>query len=202
MRPNLELIASARPDVVLQMQGRNEAMHDVQALRKLGIKTLVFEINSFEQLFEVTKKLGQLTGSSGNARFLVDSWKSVLTSLAEKHKGKKRPTVFYEARYPNLLAAGGKGIVNEIIEAAGGENVINLPKKLARISEEILLAKNPDVYIVQKGPMNPMPTPLEQRSNLQSLKTRSYVVDERKFSRPGPGSIKAVMELESLLYPE
>lgn len=202
MRPNLELIAAAKPDVVLQMQGRHEALQDVQALRKLGIKTLVFEINSFAQLFETTQKLGLLTGSSNKARSLVDSWKKDLASLAERHKGKKKPAVFYEARYPNLLAAGGKGIVNEIIAAAGGENVVNLPKKLARINEEFLLATNPDVYIMQKGPMNPMPTPLENRSNFQSLKARAYIVDERIFSRPGPGSIKAAMELERLLYPE
>lgn len=202
MRPNLELIAAAKPDIVLQMQGRNEALQDVRSLRRLGIKTLVFEINSFTQLFEVTETLGRITGSSAKAQALTDSWKKNLESLAEKHKGKKRPTVFYEARYPNLLAAGGKGIVNEIIAAAGGENIINLPKKLARISEEFLLAKNPDVYIMQKGPMNPMPEPLEQRSNFKSLKARAYVVDERKFSRPGPGSVKAAMELERLLYPE
>lgn len=203
MRPNLELIAAAKPDVVLQMRGRNEAMQDTEALQKLGIQTLVFELDSFEKLFAATKKLGELTGTAQKADALVESWQKRLADLEERRPDKSRPKVFYEARYPNLLAAGKTGIVNDIIEAAGGENVINVPKKLVRISEEALLAQDPEVYIIQKGPMNPAPAPLEERQFSRGLKALrgNFVVDERKFARPGPHSVDAAEELAQMLFP-
>ncbi|MBD5538975.1 MAG: ABC transporter substrate-binding protein, partial [Desulfovibrio sp.] len=40
MRPNAELVAAARPDLVLQMSGRGEALLQTEGLRKLGVPVL------------------------------------------------------------------------------------------------------------------------------------------------------------------
>ena len=116
----------------------------------------------------------------------------------------RRPKVFFEVRYPNLLGAGAKSIVNDVIKYAGGTNCVTANKKLVRLDMESLLACNPDLYVIQRGPMNRNPTPLALRPHFQLLDAvkagRVLHVDEQVFSRPGPRSVDAVEELARALH--
>lgn len=201
MRPNPELVMAAAPDLVIQIKGRNEKLQNLELLERQGIKCLIFEIESFADLFNVTEQLGKILNIEEKAAGLIADWKKRLHALGEK-KLTRKPKVFYEVRYPNLLANGACGIVNDIIKAAGGENVLDVPKKLVRVNEEILFIKNPDVYISQIGPMNPEHIELKKRENFKNLSSRLKViyVDERKFARPGPRSIEAAEELHDFLF--
>lgn len=196
MRPDPERIIAAQPQLILGLKGRHDNLQSLQILQELKIPILFLEMDNFPQLFAATRLLGKLSGHEKEAQKLVDSWQARLKKLQEETWQDKKTQIFYEARYPNLLAAGEKGIVNAIIEAAGGENIVKLPKKLARISEEWLLAANPDVYIIQEGPMNPAPQPLTERENFKPLAGKKILrVNEREFSRPGPNSILAAEKL-------
>ena len=132
MRPNAELVAARQPDVVLQLAGRQEVLTQTEALEAVGIPVLVYEMQSFEQLFAVTRALGRLTGRETRAEALVADWQRRLAVLAQRYAGQPPVRVFYEVRYPNLLAAGRASIVDEIIRHAGGRNVLDAPQKLVR----------------------------------------------------------------------
>lgn len=206
MRPNAELIVGQKPDLVLQLSGRKEARLQTEALRKLGVNVLTFEMNSFERMFDVLGKIGLLTGREQKAAALIRGWRGRLAALKARHAGQRPVRVFYEVRYPNLLAAGKGSIVDEIIAYAGGANVVREEKKLVRISEEALIQADPDVYLLQKGPMNPDPEPLERRAHYRDLRAtragRVLVVDEDRFARPGPRAVDAAEELERWLHPQ
>ena len=205
MRPNAELIVAQKPDLVLQLAGRREALLQTEALRKLGINVLTFEMDSFDKMFDVLEKLGRLTGREQKAAGLIRDWRARLETLRARHAGEKPVRVFYEVRYPNLLAAGQGSIVNEIIAVAGGENVVADDKKLVRFNEEALILADPDAYLIQKGPMNPDPQPLSERAHYRDLRAvrtgRVLVVDEDRFARPGPRAVEAAEELERWLHP-
>ena len=204
MRPNAELVLAQRPDVVVQLEGRSEAQTQTENLRSLGLNVLTFEVNSFERLFEVTQILGRLVGREQAATALVNGWKNRLQALRSSSAGKPVARIFYEVRYPNLLAAGRGGISSEILALAGGENVVTDSKKLVRFSEEALIAADPDVYLIQQGPMNPAPTPLAERDHYKGLRAlregRVLVVDEDRFARPGPRALDAAEELAGWLH--
>jgi iron complex transport system substrate-binding protein len=116
-----------------------------------------------------------------------------------------RPSVFFEVRYPNLLGAGQQSIVNDVILKAGGINCLPNSKKLVRINIETLVGYNPEVYVVQRGPMNRNPADPKSRPNFRVIKAvdegRVLFVDEHIFSRPGPRSVEAVERLASFLHP-
>jgi len=204
MRPNAELVLAQQPDVVLQLEGRSEAQTQTENLRSLGLKVLTFDVNSFERLFEVTETLGRLAGHEDKAQVLVNGWKGRVQALRSRNAGKPVARVFYEVRYPNLLAAGRGGISSEILALAGGENVVSDSKKLVRYSEEALIAADPDAYIIQKGPMNPEPTSLAGRDHYRDLRAqragRVLIVDEERFARPGPRALDAAEELDRWLH--
>ena len=206
MRPNTELVVGLKPDLVLQMAGRKEAADAVEALEQFGIKTAVFKAETFQELYSIIKRLGILTAGEKQAENLIQTLNGRLDRIANLVGSRStRPRVFFEVRYPNLLAAGRSSIVNDIIEKAGGENCVDSPKKLVRLSEERLLELSPEVYIVQKGPMNPSPIPPGERAHYQALQAvrqgQVHIVDEQEFSRPGPRNVEAVEALAGFLHP-
>lgn len=206
MRPNVEIVLSLKPDLILQSAGRREAMMPVNQLRTQGVPVAVFDPISFADLFSVIRRLGILTGEPAAAEHLVTSLEGRLNRVKKRlEQSTSRPKVVFEIRYPNLLCAGTKTIVNDVIEYAGGTNCITNEKKIVRVDMERLISCNPDYYIVQRGPMNRDPQPTTDRPHFEVLeavrKGRVITVDEQLFSRPGPRSVDAVEQLARFIHP-
>ncbi len=207
LRPNAEMIVALRPDLALQMGGRDEAVLPLAELEARGVPVAFFQAESFEDLFGVIRRLGVLTGSpAASARLEADMRGRLDRVAALVGASPVRPRVFYEVRHPNLLAAGRASMVNDIIERAGGRNCLDADKKLVRLGEEALLELNPEVYLVQRGAMNADPSPPASRPGyglIQALRqNRTLTVDEGRYSRPGPRSVEAVEELAAFLWPQ
>ncbi|MFH0821559.1 MAG: helical backbone metal receptor [Pseudomonadota bacterium] len=205
MRPNIELVLELKPDLIIQGAGRRQAMATVDQLRNHGIQVAVFNPVTFSELFAVITRMGTLTGAEGAAAALIASMQSRLEVVEKKIAVvSSRPRVFFEVRYPNLLASGSKSIVHDVIKRAGGENVTPSDKRFVRIGMEALIGKYPDVYVVQKGPMNPNPGNPTGRPHYDVVRAvtekRILMVDEQVFSRPGPRSADAVEELFGFLH--
>lgn len=206
MRPNLELVAGLAPDLVVQLAGRSDSLEPVEALARLNIPVAVFRATSFAELFAVIDRLGALLGAENEAKTLTASLTARLDRVQAAVASLPRPRVLFEIRYPNLLLAGQGSIVSEVIARAGGVNALANDTALVRASEEEVVRLNPEVYLVQRGPMNPEPMPLADRPQYRDLAAvqadRVFIVDEQRFSRPGPRLVDAVEELAVLLHPE
>jgi iron complex transport system substrate-binding protein len=207
LRPNMELVLGLQPDLIIHDIGGKEGQEVIRQLQQKGLAVAVFQPRNFSELFSVVTRLGILTGEEANAQALVNGQSSRLRQIDRKlAKSRERPKVFFEVRYPNLLGAGHGSMVNDVILKAGGVNCLPNEKKLVRINIETLIDYNPDVYVVQRGPMNRNPGSPESRPNFQVLKAvqqgRVFFVDEYVFSRPGPRSLEAVEQLAGFLHPE
>ena len=207
MRPNPELVAGLNPDLVLQMGGRKKALDSVRMLETIGIPVAFFSVTTFDELFSVIKRLGILTGTSPQATALCASMQQRLTNVQKRLANiDHKPSVFFEVRYPNLLGAGNASIVHDIITRAGGTNIMDASVKLVRINEEEVIKRNPEVYLIQKGAMNPAPQPMQERPHFRTInavqKGRVHIIDESSYSRPGPRAVTAVEELATLLHPK
>ena len=207
LRPNMELVLGLQPDLIIHAQGRKHGHEVIRQIQQKGLTVAVFQPRNFSELFSVIERLGILTGKVANAQALVNEQRSRLRQIDSRlAKSKDRPKVFFEVRYPNLLGAGQGSIVNDVILKAGGVNCLPDEKKLVRINIETLIDYDPDVYVVQRGPMNRNPGSPQSRPNFQVLKAvqqgRVFFVDEYIFSRPGPRSVEAVEKLATYLHPE
>lgn len=202
LRPNAERILALDPDLVLQMAGRAEALEQAAFLEKLGLNVAIFRLETFAQLQTTMTRLGELTGAAAQGRAFVARTHAALDRIRTGHPIKK-PRIFFEVRHPNLLTVGQKSMVTEIITAAGGINCVSSPDKLLRLSEEELLRLDPDIYLMQRGPMNPVPAPLEKRPHFSSLRClrqgQVFTVDQHLFSRPGPRSLDAVRHMADII---
>lgn len=205
LRPNVEMVVGLAPDLVLQMGGRKQAAEPLAALERFGVPTAHFNATSFEELFSVIERLGVLTGAEDRADTLIADMQARLDFVQARVNGENAPSVFFEVRYPNLLGAGQGSIVNDVIRSAGGRNSIHSTHNLVRLSEEELLRLDPEVYLLQRGPMNPTPLPLHSRPHFQTIcavkQGRVMIVDQQLYSRPGPRSAQAVEDLARFLHP-
>jgi iron complex transport system substrate-binding protein len=207
LRPNMELVLGLQPDLIIQASGRKYGHEVIRQIEEKGLIVATFQPTTFEELFSVIHRLGTLTGSEQAADRLVKQLRGRLQQLSQRlYATEHRPSVFFEVRYPNLLGAGQQSIVNDVILKAGGVNCLPNRKKLVRINIETLVGHNPEVYVVQKGPMNRNPADPKYRPNFRVLKAvdenRVLFVDEHIFSRPGPRSVEAVEKLAAFLHPD
>jgi len=205
MRPNLEIILGLKPDLVLQGSSRHDAVLVTEALKRRSIQVALFYPHTFEQLFSTFKRIGILLGAKGKADKLAKNIEERLLKVSLIYPTyNPRPKVFFEINRAHLLAAGTKNIVNDIILKAGGTNVVNVPKRIVRFNREALLKAKPDIYIIQKGPMNRGASSTFNSAFFSSIPAIAngniLVVDEYLFSRPGPNSIKAVEILARFIH--
>ncbi len=205
LQPNVEMILALKPDLVVQ----GGVAKGLPALRKLeaeGVPVAMFAPHDFPGLFSMIQRLGTLTGRSEAAASLISKMEDQLAQTARRLQGLRPVRVFFEVRSLNLLAAGRGSMVNDIINRAGGVNVVESPQELTRFDLEALLRADPEVYVIQHGPMNKSPEDIYSRPYFKELRAvkarRVLLVDEGLFSHPGPRSAAAVEQLARFLHPE
>jgi iron complex transport system substrate-binding protein len=205
LQPNVEMILALRPDLVVQ-GGVPKGLAALKKLEAEGIPVAMFAPHDFPGLLSTIARLGSLTGQGETAAALQGAIEERLQEVARRVAGRKPARVFFEVRYHNLLAAGRGSIVNDIITRAGGRNIVESPQRLVPASLEALLQADPEVYLIQTGPMNRSPDDIYSRPFFQELRAvkerRVLVVEESLFSRPGPRSAAAVEQLARFLHPE
>ena len=205
LQPNVEMILALKPDLVVQ-GGVPKGMPALKKLEAEGVPVAMFAPHDFAGLFSTIQRLGALTGREEAAATLNRHLEEQLAGVARRLQGTHPVRVFFEVRYYNLLAAGRGSMVNDIITRAGGVNVVETAARLAPYSLEALLQADPDVYVIQQGPMNKSPEDIYSRTYFLELRAvkakRVLVVDEGLFSRPGPRSAEAVEQLARFLHPE
>ncbi|MCA1945772.1 MAG: ABC transporter substrate-binding protein [Desulfovibrio sp.] len=204
LRPNLELILSLGPDLVLQHAGREEAGEPLLALEALQIPTAAFVMDDFPALFATMERVALLVDAGQEGARRIQDLRDRLAAVQRRTQNLERPAVLVEIRYPNLLVAGRGSLASHIVEAAGGRQVVTEDARHVRLSEETLLRLNPQVCLMQRGPMNPNPEPYVNRPHFQHLDCvkhqRVLVVEGQKFARTGPGAVEAVEELARWLH--
>jgi iron complex transport system substrate-binding protein len=205
LQPNVEMILALKPDLVVQ-GGVPKGMPALKRLEAVQVPVAMFAPHDFAGLFSTITRLGTLTGRQEAAAALTQSMVTKLADVAQRVANLPVPRVFFEVRELNLLAAGQGSLVNDIITRAGGENIVASPQRLALYSLEALIQANPEVYIIQQGPMNRSPEDIYTRPYFQELKAvkarRVLLVSESLYSRPGPRSAEAVEQLARFLHPE
>lgn len=207
MRPNVEMIIGLKPDLVVQSASRWEVTAEMERLHSAGIPVAVFAPNTFEEVFSVMERLGVLVGRSDQAHEVVVSLKRRLATVSERlPKVRDGRKVFFEVRPEPLTAAGRGSMVQDILTAAGAENVLKSERAIVQYNFEALLLADPDFYLVQRGPMSHNPLPPGKRPHFAQLRAvrqgKVILVDEYLYSRPGPRCVEAVEELARVLYPE
>ena len=144
--PNLEQLASLEPDVVLSSPTwakGNESMGD------LGIKVLIREPRLLRESYSQTLAIGKLVGKLKAAQALVKSTKKRVALARKDIESRPRVMVILGVgRTPFVFLPNSWG--GDLVTKAGGELLtggVESSSGFERISDEVVVAENPDVII-------------------------------------------------------
>jgi iron complex transport system substrate-binding protein len=213
-KPDPEKIALLRPDLVIIQK---TATSLAERLTALGIKHVDVGVGSLAEVYSMIGEIGQAVGASEQADKLKASIRVRLTAFQSENKGKPHATVLIVmGRTPgtltNLVAVGPGAYVSELLEIAGGKNVLrDTPIAYPHISLETVLRLNPDVVLDASlmGSNAADPAAFEARLRQPWLEHRELaaVQNGRVFGltseplvTPGPRIIEAVQLLRDKIW--
>jgi iron complex transport system substrate-binding protein len=199
--PNLEAITAATPDLVLVTTGVQADI--IEQLEKTGAVVVAVDPQSLDALYASIEMVGKAIGESENAATVVQEMKDELASIQDAIDASP-VRCFVEIAQEPLYTAGTGTLINDLIEQAGGENVVAEAGYVA-YSLEQLLTDNPDVYFATKGSMSD-PSTLKDRAGYSKLAAvtgdRVFVLDDNLVSRPGPRVIQGIRQIAEALHPD
>ncbi len=142
---NVEKVLSLRPDIVFAYKG------DASLLREKGIPVFVIDTCNLEEVIELVKDIGKVVGKEKEAYRIVKNMRNRIDEIKKKLKDvKSYPLVYFEAGSPGHTRGPGS-LTHDLITLAGGVNLAkDEPVAFPILSQEYIIARNPDIIIVEE----------------------------------------------------
>lgn len=198
---SLERIMAFKPDLVYITEGMHNFL--IATLESNGIAYYVSKGDSIASVEKEILEVGKITGHEKEAAKVVDGMEKKLKKAASVHKNGAAVKVYWEVWNAPYMSAGASSFINDVIKAAGGENIFaDLSDAYPMVSEETIISRQPSVILI------PASTGLAASSvggrngwtGIPAVKNgRVFVVDDNVYTRPGPRVADVVVELAGLL---
>jgi iron complex transport system substrate-binding protein len=215
LKPDAELIALLKPDLVILHKLPNDVADRLDALH---IKYAVVDRGGLTDAFTEIQQIGAAAGVVTQATVLVEKIRTRLEQIRTQASKLNKPSVvFVIGREPGtlsgLILVGHDLFLNDLIEVAGGRNLIaeDSSQPYPHVSLETILRMNPDV-LIDMGDMGATAQERERKvaenlslwkhvSNLSAVKNAHvYSLTSTAFVVPGPRVTEAAETLFTLLH--
>lgn len=204
---NIEQIIALRPQVVF-MSTMAQSLEHVTSLEAAGIKVVESRETSIDGVYYSIGVIGAVTGHDDEAAALIENMNASFAQLSENAPGDGTKTVYFEVSPLEwgLWTAGKNTYMNEIAEMLGYRNVFEDVEGWAEVSEEQVLARNPDYIVTIAMYYGEGPTPVEEImgrpgwQNVAAVKNGAvFEADADSFTRPGPRLVDAAQAFGDFL---
>ena len=212
MKPDAEKLIVLKPDVVF-ISGMSNAKGNTPFSPLIDAGICVINIPSSSSIEAVYLDIAYIAAAvkqeEKGAKIIANMKKEI---EAVRKKGAaisqdKKKTVYFEiGAAPHMYSLGTGTFINEMIEIIGAQNILADQKSWIAVSDEMVLAKDPDVILTN---VNYIPNPIDEimtRSGWASLKAvkgkKVFGIDTNSSSRPNHNIIKALKEMAKAVYPE
>ena len=199
---NIEEILALEPQVVL-MSDMSQTMEQAEMLQKNGVQVVISDANDIEGVYTAIRMIGALTGLGDAAEALVGDMQATFDRVAASSESTGR-TVYFEVsplQY-GLWTAGSNTVMDELAAICGLTNAFADVDGWSAVSEEQVLARDPDYIVTIAMYFGEGPTPVEEimgRTGWDGLKAvaNGHILnaDSNAISRPGPRLKDAAIEL-------
>src|SRR6476620_840061 len=201
-------ILALEPDLVLAF---SDLQADIAAdLVRVGVDVHVFNQRDVAGILAMIRTLGALVGAAERADQLATSYEQRLAGIAGASRPAAKPKVYFEEWDDPLIS--GIGWVSELIEVAGGEDV--LPKlrfqKAAKdriISPDAVRAAAPDVILASWCGKKVVPDKIRKRPGWNEIPAvrndRIVEIKSALILQPGPAALTDGLDaIVKALWPE
>ena len=201
IRPNIEAILAARPDLVV-LYASSDNRNAARTLRSANIPTLAIKVDRIADFQRVLRLLGTAIGDSVRAAAVEDTVMKSIERARAATAGRARPTVFWHMWDNPLLTIGKGSYLSELVEIAGGRNVYDsLPEPSPQIAFEDLAKRDPDIILAApQGVARIVNDPAWKR--MKAVRTKRVLeVDTALVFRPSVRLGEAALSLARQMHP-
>ncbi|HUF74943.1 MAG TPA: helical backbone metal receptor [Longimicrobiales bacterium] len=200
LTPNLEVLASVEPDLVIAWTGSNLSALS-RVVERRGGRVEALTVERLGDVRPAIERIGAWVGREEIAERLADSLEAKLaTAQREAPVGAARPRVLWIVWSEPIMVAGPATFIHDVIEAAGGRNAAEtVAAPWPRLGMESIVALDPDVLVWPEGPGLFPAAELPRRAGWRTLAAveegRVVVVDAERFHDAGPEIADAALDL-------
>lgn len=206
----LEAVVRVQPDLAVLPVDKTAGK---ALLEGLGIPVLTLDTRSLPGLLRAMEHLGAATGRQAEAADIISSFQRELRAARERAQGKTRPRVLFSVMHSEqglgyitqINAVGRDGFYNELIQAAGGENVYDGNLAFPRLSREAVIFLNPDVIvdIIPAGEnLEAVRQDWQSLTNVKAIRNQRLVLlTDAADTVPGPRSARTLSKLSRAFHP-
>lgn len=199
-----EKIVEIAPDLVVAVGSLQRQAID--RLSELGICVLAVDPKTVDGVLHAITLTGKATGAEDRAATLVAELSRRIEAVTAKVSSigaSARPRVFVEIWNEPLMTAGPGTFVDELISAAGGENIAHDARgEWPQFSAEAVIERDPEVVILTGfNKAEALARPAWQ--GISAYRSgRVHELHPDLLVRPGPRLVQGLEELAKLLHPE
>ena len=207
---NIEEILALNPQVVF-MNDMSQSEEQVRQLEENGVQVVVSRATDIEGVYYAIRMMGHLMGKDENAEAVIADMQTTFEDIKAKSANEGK-TVYFEVSplQWGLWTAGSGTFMDELAGICGLTNAFADVNDWAAISEEQVIARDPDYIVTISMYYGEGPTPVEEimsREGWQEMKAIQNgqvfnASDSNALSRPGPRLKDAAVELYHFLYGE
>lgn len=219
INPNIEVIASLKPDLVIVQQNPVRLTERLNSLRLHTLEIDQQNVPFEDAIYGSIRIVGDATGTPARAAQLIDTIRKGLESVRARSAALKRKRVMFvvgrsPGRLDGLIVVGRAAYLNEVMAIAGGDNVFrDAVAPYPEISLESVIARDPEV-LLDMGDMSDTVAVSEQhKREVVTLWQRQQVLTAVKQNRviaiasdmyvvPGPRVVDAARALLAMIHPE
>ncbi|HKB12400.1 MAG TPA: helical backbone metal receptor [Vicinamibacterales bacterium] len=208
--PNVERILALKPDLVVIYGTQTDLRTQLERAR---IPIYAYVHRGLPDVTETIRTLGARVGVGARANALADRIERQLADIRSRVANRARPkTLLVFGREPGTLrgieASGGVGFLHDMLETAGGANVMaDVKQQSAAMSTELVLARAPEVIVELRyargdaAPRDDLKV-WDTLASVPAVKDHSIIVLQgEEFVVPGPRVAEATAKLAAVLHP-
>jgi len=206
---NIEAVVNLTPDLVLAEHGNSE--DTVNALKNLDLKVVTLNPKTMDDILENIRLVGNITGNDAAAESLTaDMMQQIrdITDMTEDIPNSRKPRVLYIVWHEPMYAAGAGLYHDDLIQMAGGKNIVEAEGWLV-ISVEDIIDKNPQIIICSSmggGSYTIMEAITGNQILAQTdavINNKVYPVDDpNTIELAGPRIVQGLAELHGFIAPD
>jgi iron complex transport system substrate-binding protein len=209
--PNVERILSLRPDLVVLYGTQTDLRLQ---LERAHVPFYSYVHRGLPDITQTIRSLGARVGVQDAGNALADRLERQLADIRAKVTGRARPrTLLVFGREPgtlrNIDASGGVGFLHDMLESAGGANVLaDVKQQSVMLSTELVLARAPEVIIELRYARGGTTARSDLHAweallSVPAVRTHKvFMLQGEEFVVPGPRVALATERLSRTLHPE
>lgn len=202
IRPNVEAVIGARPDLVL-LYASEDNRPAATRLRAAGIATAGFKVDSIAEFDRLTRVLGRLVGDSARGALVADTVMRTLDSVRAAMRGVRRVSVVIPTWNEPLIVIGGGSFLSELVAIAGGRNVYDsLASPSPTVAFEDVLRRDPEYVLAGPEGAARIRSQTKWRALPAVRAGRLLLFDTARVLRPAVRLGEGAVSLARLLHPE